>query len=393
MIFSVNCPIIIYVLLGVAFVLTVIIALCKWCKAKRLARFVDDEQEREYLADDQLPKASVVVYAHNDAEWLENFLPTLLHQDYPDYEVIVVDDASTDASRNLISDMLIHYPQLHLTLTPDRTRGLSRKKLSLMLGIKAAQGEVVVTTNANCCVTSDQWLRLMLRNFVPGTDVVIGYSHYRYKSDRSAGHCYRAFDTVTVGEQYLTSAIAGKPYRGVSDNLAYRRDIFFQNNGFSKNLDLRWGDDDVFLCEIANGDNTRVELLPEAQVVACYENVSHAHTALKMRRDFTSRKLPHRWPFIAQGLLSTLNYARLGCLAAAVALDWNNVFTLSVVAVLLIVSWVLAILPVRKSCRVLHAPLLSAGIPLYNMCRPLVNLCYRLRGHKLSQSNLTSIFD
>ena len=169
--------------------------------------------------------------------------------------------------------------------------------------------------------------------------------------------------------------------------------IFFQNNGFSKNLDLRWGDDDVFLCEIANGDNTRVELAPEAQVVACYENVSHAHTALKQRRDFTSRKLPHRWPFIAQGLLSTLNYGRLGCLAAAVVLDWSNVFTLSVVAVLLIVSWVLAILPVRKSCRVLQAPMLSAGVPLYNMCRPLVNLCYRLRGRKLSQSNLTSIFD
>ena len=393
MIFSVNCPIIIYVLLGVAFVLTVIIALCKWCKARRLAHFVDDEQEREYLTDDQLPKASVVVYAHNDAEWLESFLPTLLHQDYPDYEVIVVDDASTDNSRNLLSAMLTQFQHLHLTLTPDRTRGLSRKKLSLMLGIKAAQGDVVVTTNANCCVTSDQWLRLMLRNFVPGTDVVIGYSHYRYKSDRNAGHCYRVFDTVTVGEQYLTSAIAGKPYRGVSDNLAYRREAFFRNNGFSKNLDLRWGDDDVFLCEIAHGGNTRVELAPEAQVVACYENVSHAHTALKQRRDFTSRKLPHRWPFIAQGLLSTLNYGRLGCLAATVALDWSNVFTLSVVAVLLIVSWVLAILPVRKSCRVLQAPLLSAGVPLYNMCRPLVNLCYRLRGRKLSQSNLTSIFD
>ena len=391
--FSLICPIIIYVLLGVAFVLTLIIAMCKWCKARRLSRFVANEDVREYMADEELPKASVVVYAHNDAEWLENFLPTLLQQDYPDYEVIVVDDASTDSSRNLISDMLTQYDNLHLTLTPDRTRGLSRKKLSLMLGIKAAQGDVVVTTNANCCVTSDQWLRLMLRNFVPGTDVVIGYSHYRYKSDRRAGHCYRVFDTVTVGEQYLTSAIAGKPYRGVSDNLAYRRETFFNNNGFSKNLDLRWGDDDVFVCEIADGDNTRVELAPESQMVACFDNVSHAHTALKQRRDFTSRKLPHRWPFISQGLLSALNYGRLGCLAAAVALDWNNVFTLAVVAVLLILSWVLSILPVRKSCRVLQAPVLGMGVPFYNLCRPLVNVCYRLRGRKLSQSNLTSIFD
>lgn len=393
MFFSVQTSIIIYVLLGAALLLTVVLALWRWGRARRLARHLVYEDERSYLPEEQLPRASVIVYAHNDAEWLENFLPTMLHQDYPDYEVIVVDDASTDTSRTLLSDMLTHYDNLHLTLTPDRTRGLSRKKLSLMLGIKAAQGEVVLVTNANCCVTSDQWLRLMMRNFVPGTDVVIGYSHYRYKSDRRAGHCYRVYDTVTVGCQYLASAIARKPYRGVSDNLAFTRKAFFDNTGFSKNLDLRWGEDDVFLCEIAHDGNTRVELLPETMTVACFDNVSDAHTALKLRRDFTSRKLPRRLPFMVQGFMSACNYVRLGCLAAAVVLDWGNAFTLAVAALLLVLSWILSIVPVRRVCRILQAPLLSAGVPLYQFARPLVNALYRIRGRKLSNSNLTSIFD
>lgn len=393
MYFSVETSIIIYVLLGVALLLTIVLALWRWGRAKRLVRHLNDEDARSYLTEEQLPKVSVIVYAHNDAEWLENFLPAMLHQDYPDYEVIVVDDASTDTSRNLISDLLTQYDNLHLTLTPDRTRGLSRKKLSIMLGIKAAQGDVVLITNANCSTTSDQWLRLMMRNFVPGVDVVIGYSHYLYKSDRKAGHCYRVFDTVTVASQYLTSAIARKPYRGVSDNLAFTRKVFFDNNGFSKNLDLRWGEDDVFLCEIATGDNTRVELLPDSMTVPCFDRVADAHAALKLRRDFTSRKLPRRWPFLLQGLMSTCNYLRLGCLAAAVALDYFNAFTVAVAALLLVVSWIFAILPVRRLCRILQAPLLSMGVPLYEFARPIVNALYRIRGHKQSQSNLTSIFD
>ena len=91
--------------------------------------------------------------------------------------------------------------------------------------------------------------------------------------------------------------------------------------------------------------------------------------------------------------MSACNYVRLGCLAAAVVLDWGNAFTLAVAALLLVLSWILSIVPVRRVCRILQAPLLSAGVPLYQFARPLVNALYRIRGRKLSNSNLTSIFD
>ena len=165
----------VYVLLGVAFVLTVVCAVVLWRRAHRLREFDLAEATREYLPEEELPGVSVVVYAHNDCENLERFLPLLLHQDYPDFDVVVVDDASFDGTRDLLSDMLPHFKNLRVTFAPQATRSLSRKKLSLTIGIKASQKEVVLHTNANCRVMSDQWLRTMMRNFVPGTDVVLGF--------------------------------------------------------------------------------------------------------------------------------------------------------------------------------------------------------------------------
>lgn len=394
MIFTFDISTSIAVLLVAALALTAIVALWQWSRARRLEQFAShDELARDYLTEDELPSVSVVVYAHNDADCLEQFLPLMLQQDYPCFEVIVVDDGSYDASRDIVSDMMPHFPNLRLSFSPDNTRSLSRKKLCLMLGIKAARNEVTVTTNANVRVPSDQWLRLMMRNFTPGTDVVLGYSRYRYSEDRSPGRFYRRYDVVTTALQWLTSAIKGKPYRGVSDNLAYRRHLFFEHNGFARNMDLRWGEDDVYVSEIAHGGNTRLELSPGSQVQVHYSHVPRAHRLLKLRRDFTTRQLSVSKPFLVQGLMSTLNSARLSCLTAAIALDWSNLFTLAVAAVLLVASWVLVTLPFNRACRVLHAPVLFVAVPLFAIWRPVVNLCYRVRGVRTRQANYTSIYD
>ncbi len=246
MYFSLAIPLYIYILLAGALLLTVATGLWQWLQARRLARFVQrDEPARDYLDEEQLPSISVVVYAHNDAASLEQLLPLMLEQDYERYEVIVVDDGSYDDSRDVVSEMMQSYGNLRLSFSPDDTRSLSRKKLSLMIGIKAAKGDIIVTTNANCRVMSNQWLRLLARNFVAGIDVVLGYSHYHYSRDKKPGRYYRIYDTAVTARQWVLSAVDGVPYRGVSDNLAYRRQVFFDNAGFSGSIDLRWGDDDV----------------------------------------------------------------------------------------------------------------------------------------------------
>lgn len=83
------------------------------------------------------PAVSVIVYAQNDAENLVKYLPKILNQAYPEFEVIVVNDDSTDDSKDILSVLETQYKNLYHTYVPEGSRNLSHKKLALTLGIKA----------------------------------------------------------------------------------------------------------------------------------------------------------------------------------------------------------------------------------------------------------------
>ena len=149
------------------------------------------------------------------------------------------------------------YPHLYHSFTPDSARYISHKKLALTLGIKASKYDWLVFTETNCIPASKDWLKLMARNFTSQTQVVLGYSGY----DRTKGwlHKRTAFDTLFQSLRYLGFALAGKPYMGIGRNLAYRKELFFQQKGFSKYLNLQRGEDDLFINQLATPSNTRVE--------------------------------------------------------------------------------------------------------------------------------------
>lgn len=204
-----------------------------------------------------LPPLSVVICAKNESENLRSFLPSVLEQDYPEFEVIVVNDGSTDESEELLSTLAKDYPHLYHSFTPENSRYISHKKLALTLGIKASKHEWLVFTEANCYPVSKDWLRLMARNFTPGTDIVLGYSGY----ERGKGWIHKkiAFDALFTSMRYLGYALAKKPYMGIGRNMAYRRELFFKQKGYSAHLNLQRGDDDLFINKIATSKNTRVE--------------------------------------------------------------------------------------------------------------------------------------
>ena len=205
----------------------------------------------------ELPPLSVILCARNEAENLRKILPAILEQDYPQFEVIVINDASTDDTEDILGVMEEKYPHLYHSFTPESARYISHKKLALTLGIKASKHDWLVFTETNCMPASNQWLKLMARNFTPQPQIVLGYSGY----DRTKGwlHKRTAFDTLFQSLRYLGFALAGKPYIGIGRNLAYRKELFFQQKGFSKYLNLQRGEDDLFINELATSANTRVE--------------------------------------------------------------------------------------------------------------------------------------
>ncbi len=205
----------------------------------------------------KLPPLSVILCARNEAENLRRVLPAILEQDYPQFEVIVINDASTDETEDILGVMEEKYPHLYHSFTPESARYISHKKLALTLGIKASKHDWLVFTETNCMPASNQWLKLMARNFTPQTQIVLGYSGY----DRTKGWLHKrvAFDSLFQSLRYLGLALAGKPYIGIGRNLAYRKELFFQQKGFSKYLNLQRGEDDLFINELATSSNTRVE--------------------------------------------------------------------------------------------------------------------------------------
>ncbi|WP_071145285.1 glycosyltransferase [Bacteroides ihuae] len=205
----------------------------------------------------ELPPLSVIISARNDSENLRKFLPAILEQDYPDFEVIVINDGSTDESETLLNSLEDKYHHLYHSFTPEDSKYISRKKLALTLAIKASKHNWLVLTEANCQPASNQWLRLMARNFTSRTEVVLGYSGY--EAGKGWLHRRVAFDSLFTSLSYLGWALAGKPYMGLGRNMAYRKELFFNNKGFSAHLNLQRGDDDLFINQVAKGSNTRVE--------------------------------------------------------------------------------------------------------------------------------------
>ena len=205
---------------------------------------------------------SVVLCAHNEGENLSRVLPILLTQEYPEYEVIVVDDGSEDNTRLVIEGYMTHDPRLRMTFVPYGARVGSTKKLALTLAAKAAKYDYLLLTDADCVPESAHWIREMMSGFQSPIEIVLGFGAYFEEK----GHVNRLvrFDTLFNGLHYLGAALCGHPYMGVGRNLAYRKSLFFESGGFTHLMTNKAGDDDLFVNHVATKKNTAVEVNPES---------------------------------------------------------------------------------------------------------------------------------
>jgi hypothetical protein len=345
-----------------------------------------DENDEPLTADNLLP-ASVVIYSQEDAEQLEELLPQILGQDYPTpFEVIVVNEGESADVRDLVAMLQLKNHNLYLTFTPDGARNLSRKKLALTLGVKAARNEVVVLTTSAAIIDSPYWLRRMMYRFSDkSVEVVLGAAVANPGDDRQLGFRRRAFDSANDAVKWLAAAIAGHPYRGTEYNLAYRREVFFRNKGFSHSLNLHYGDDDIFISEIADGDNTQVELSEESIVKVRYGNNPRVYKERAMRHSFTERRI-RRKPRFLHHLSGLLQVVALVALIAAVVLDYANPVVDSVAGVLFVLMLLLDILVWRQAMRAVSALKLMITIPYFTVTLPfrkaILSIHSRLSRHK-----------
>ncbi len=198
---------------------------------------------------------SVIVCAKNEADNLEKFLPSILHQDYPEFEVVLINDGSRDHSLDIIKSFEAKYNNIKVVNVKPVEAFWGSKKYALTLGIKAASHNFLLFTDADCKPVSKHWIKQMSSRFTNTKTLVLGYGAYKKIKGSFLNKLIR-FETLLTAIQYFSYTKIGLPYMAVGRNLAYRKEEFFKARGFMNHMDIKSGDDDLFVNQVASAKNT-----------------------------------------------------------------------------------------------------------------------------------------
>ena len=218
--------------------------------------------KKQTIQPKKLP-ISIIICAKNEEENIKKYFPLIAAQNYPDYEIVLIDDASSDETLELFEAYEKEYANVKLVKVQNNEAFWGNKKFALTLGIKAAKNEYLVFTDADCYPVSNDWLLQISSQFTKEKTIVLGYGAYEKVKNSFLNKIIR-FDAVVNVTQYFSWAKLGKPYMGVGRNLAYKKSEFFNVRGFMDHMKIRSGDDDLFINQAATAANTEILFSPES---------------------------------------------------------------------------------------------------------------------------------
>ena len=280
-----------------------------------------DELSKEFFV-------SVIICAKNEEENLKAFLPLILEQNYPNFEVVLVNDASRDNSLDVMQHFSRIYDNVKIVNVQNNEAFWANKKYALTLGIKASKHPYLLFTDADCKPKSNNWIREMTSQFNSEKHLVLGYGAYS-KIKSSLLNKFIRFETMLTAMQYFSLAKLGVPYMGVGRNLAYTKKQFFDASGFMSHMHVKSGDDDLFVNEIANQKNTAICLSSDSFTLSIPKTSFKDWVQQKKRHITTANLYKSNHKFIlASFYFSQLGFWLLGILLLLVLYKWKIVLTL-----------------------------------------------------------------
>ena len=308
-------------------------------------RFALSGKKKQDLPNTNLP-ISVLVYIKNNAETLEANLKAILNQDYPDFEIILINDSSTDDSLEVIEKFQQEHPDYPIKLTNVRGNEMfwGSKKYALTLGIKRAKNEHLLFTDGHCKPLSSQWIQEMSEGFSGSKELVLGYSNYAKR--KGFFNLILRFDTLLNAIHYLSFAKAKMAYMGVGRNLAYTSKVYYKNNGFISHVKMPVGDDDLFVNEIATKKNTNLVYNTDAHVEATPLKNWEAWHHSRKNRAWTFRYYKTKHKLVLSLYFFSTVFFWLGAICAFLFLNWQTATLL--IAIRLIVQYLSIGIPAKK---------------------------------------------
>lgn len=280
---------------------------------------------------------SVIVCAKNEAEKVKAFVPLLAEQNYPDFEIVLIDDASSDDTLDIFEEFEKQYRNIKLVKVANNEAFWGNKKYALTLGIKAASKEYLLFTDADCYPVSKDWISQMSSQFTMSKTIILGYGGYE-KVKNSLLNTIIRFDNMLTATQYFAWAKIGKPFSGEGRNLAFKKEEFFKVNGYIDHMSIRTGEDALFLNQAATKKNTTVCYTPESFTYSEPKKTFSAWRTQKRRQVYTAKFFSAFDKFqLRLFFMSQLSFFALAIVLLALQFDW--MFVVPVIVLRYIASW------------------------------------------------------
>lgn len=234
------------------------------------------QRAEDSLPSGHFPPVSVVICARNEEQNLRNGLPLILGQDYPRYEVVIVNHQSTDNTREFISELRNHHDNL---VYVECQEPVTSKRPALLLGLAKSRYDHILVTDGDCKPVSSKWISLMTRPLSEGFEIVVGAAPLTGNGHIS---CFVRHEAALIYLQYATATLCGFSYMGVGRNMAYRKELYLKYS-LQDRFSYISGDDDLFI-STSQSQNIALVSDPEAAM--------HSGAA-KSWREFYHRKHRH----------------------------------------------------------------------------------------------------
>lgn len=241
-----------------------------------------------------LEPVSVIIAAKNETTNLEKYLPLILNQNYPKFEIIVVLDQTTDNSENILEE----YQKKHSNLKVLNSSGIGKKN-ALTDAIRYSTYNRLLFTDADCFPVSENWIRSMSACFYKNKTLVLGLG--MYQKTNGLLNAFIRYDSQIIALQYLAAASSGRPYMGVGRNLAYTKQLWESNSGFDNHKDLISGDDDLFVLSAGTKNNTETCFSVESITLTGSKKNLSALLRQKSRHTTSSSLYDFRAKFFSAG--------------------------------------------------------------------------------------------
>lgn len=318
----------------------------------------EDNGEEKQSTDEDVTEdkqgISVVIVEHDSAYRLSQVLPSFLSQDYEgDYQVIVVIDQNDSESEDVLKRHSDN-PHLYYTMLPVTSRYLSRKKLGITIGMRAAKYDWVVVTDVHSRPENKKWLSSIASHCTADRNLVLGTTLY----DDEASTYYRV-DQLRVMLYHFSQAQKGVPYSTNQSVLALRKEEFFRERGFSGNLEYTRSEMEFLVNKHGRENACEIAIEPDARLKQFKPNKErwkarqlatlNSREAMKRRKQYSFRYHLDAFLMHLQNIMTigVMALGVVGILSDEADISVENIMLLAIAPVLWIISNIMRILLYR----------------------------------------------